>query len=572
MIESLRIRDLAVVADTELELGPGLNVLTGETGTGKSLVLGALELLAGARAAADRVRTGAEHAVVEAVLRCPPGSPLAAALAERGLAAEDEALIARRQVPAGGRTGGGRSRAWLAGQLVPVSLLGEILGERIEISSQHESQGLRRPETHALLLDTYGGLLDVRAAVALAHGRARALDAEIAALRGQAEERERRRDYLAFQVREIDEARLQPDELRSLEAERARLLHAERLGADAARAAAALSGDPAAADAPAALDLLAAAARRIEELTALDASLGPLGERLAGAHAELADVAADLEAYASRIEADPGRLAELEERLDRLERLRRKYGPDVDAILAFRERAAAELAESQGADARLAACEAERAEAAARLAEDAGRLSRGRRKAARRLGEALTAALVDLALPHAALEMELAPLAAEPGGLACGPGGGEAPQFVFRANPGEPVRPLRRVASGGELSRVFLAVKNVLRKDDAGLVLVFDEVDAGVGGAVAERVGRSLAELAEQHQVLCITHLPQIAALADTHFRVTKSAAGGRTSARVERLEGDARVDEIARMAGGARIAEATRRHARALLGPRARP
>ncbi len=570
MIESLRIRDLAVVADTELELGSGLNVLTGETGAGKSLVLGALELLAGARAAADRVRAGAEHAVVEAVFRCPPQEPLAESLAERGLAPEDDELIVRRQVSASTGAAGGRSRAWLAGQLVPVSVLSETLGERIEIASQHESQGLRRPEAHGRLLDAYGGLLDVRAAVASAHAQVREFDAEIARLRGESEERARRRDYLAFQVREIDEAKLQSDEIHALQTERARLVHAERLRGDAAQAAGSLSGDPAESDAPGALDRLADAARRIEDLSELDGSLAPLAERLSGAHAELADVVAELEGYASGIEADPGRLAELEERLDRLERLRRKYGDDVDSILAFRERAAAELAETEGADERLAELEAARAEGAKRLTKDAGRLTRGRRKAARSLGEALSTALADLALPHASLEMDLVPLEAGEGGFPCGPGGAEAPQLLFRANPGEAALPLRRVASGGELSRVFLAVKNVLRKADTGLVLVFDEVDAGVSGAVAERVGRSLAELAEQHQVLCITHLPQIAALADTHFRVTKNAAGGRTSARVERLAGDARVDEIARMAGGARVGEATRRHARELLDARA--
>lgn len=570
MIESLRIRDLAVVADTELALGAGLNVLTGETGAGKSLVLGALELVAGARAAADRVRAGAEHAVVEAVFRCPPQGALAESIAARGLEAEDDELIVRRQVAVSGGAAGGRSRAWLAGQLVPVSLLAETLGERIEIASQHESQGLRRPEAHARLLDAYGGLLDVRAAVASAHARVGELDSEIARLRGESEERARRRDYLAFQVREIDEAKIQSGELDALGSERARLVHAERLRSDAAQAADALSGDPAESDAPGALDRLADAARRIGELADLDPSLAPLAGRLSGAHAELSDVAAELEGYASGIEADPARLADLEDRLDRLERLRRKYGDDVDAILAFRETAARELAETEDADERLGELEAERAQAAKRLAKDAGRLTRGRRKAARTLGEALSAALAELALPHASLEMELAPVAAGEGELVCGPGGAEIPQLLFRANVGEAALPLRRVASGGELSRVFLAVKNVLRKSDTGLVLVFDEVDAGVGGAVAERVGRSLAELAEQHQVLCITHLPQIAALADTHFRVTKTESGGRTSARVERLDGDARVDEVARMAGGARVGEATRRHARELLGARA--
>jgi DNA repair protein RecN (Recombination protein N) len=565
LIESLRIRDLAVVEEAELELAPGLNVLTGETGAGKSLVLGALELLAGARGSSDRVRSGAEAAVVEAVFQVEGMPDLAAALEERGIEAEEGELVARRSVSAAGR-----SRAWLGGQLVPVSALAEVLGERIEVASQHESQALRRPESHGRLLDAYGDLLGIRAEVARAHAAAREAETEIAGLRGQSEERARRRDYLAFQVSEIDEAKLLPGELEELEAERARLLHAERLHGESAQAARLLGGDPAVTDAPAAADLVADAARRAAELADIDASLAPLAERLSAAHAEVTDVAADLERYAEGIEADPARQADLEDRLDRLERLRRKYGATEQEILAFRDRAAAELGATETADERLAELTGERDAHAAELARAAKRLSRGRRKAGRALSRALEAALQDLALPHAGIEVELAPVAGG-GGLVCGPGGAEAPQLLFRANPGEPARPLSRVASGGELSRVFLALKNSVRRSEAGMLLVFDEVDAGVGGAVAERVGRALAELSEQHQVVCISHLPQVAALADTHFRVEKQASGGRTWARAVRLDDEARVEEIARMAGGERVTQATRRHARELLAARAR-
>ena len=565
MIESLRIRDLAVVAEADLELGPGLNVLTGETGAGKSLVLGALELLAGARASADRVRQGADEAVVEALFRTEGLAELEAELGRRGLASDDHELVVRRTLAAGGR-----SRAWLGGQLVPIALLGELLGERIEVSSQHESQALRRPEVQGRLLDAYGDLLELREEVAAGYAALRAADEEIARLRARSEERARRQDFLAFQVREIDEAKLRPGELEELEAERGRLLHAGRLGGDAAAAAGLLAGDPAASDAPGAADLVADAARRVAELAEIDTGLTPLAERLAAAQAEIADAGAELERYAGGIEADPARLAELEERLDRLERLKRKYGARAEEILAFRDRAAAELEETASADERLSALEAERARCAERLTRAAGRLGAGRRKAAGALAQELERALRDLALPHAGVEVDLAPVA--PGdGAPCGPAGAEAPQILFRANPGEPARPLRRVASGGELSRLFLALKNVLRRAGGGLVLVFDEVDAGVSGRIAERVGRALAELASHHQVICITHLPQVAALADVHFRVHKRAARGRAVAQVARLEGEERVEEIARMAGGERISDATRRHARELLdqGPR---
>jgi DNA repair protein RecN (Recombination protein N) len=564
LIDSLRIRDLAVVAQADLEFGRGLNVLTGETGAGKSLVLGALELLSGARASADRVRQGAEEAVVEAVFRTEALPELEAQLARRGVVVDDHELVVRRTVSAAGR-----SRAWLGGQLVPISLLAELLGERIEISSQHESQALRRPEVHGRLLDAFGELLERREGVACGYAAVRTADQEIARLRGEAEERARRQDYLAFQAREIDEAKLRPGEREELEAERARLLHSERLRGEAGAATRLLGGDPAVSDAPGAADLVVDAARRIEGLGAIDASLAPLGGRLAAAHAELADAAVELERYAEGIEADPGRLAELEERLERLERLKRKYGSTAEEILAFRDRAAAELEETASSDERLAALEAEREDRAAALVRDVVRLSAGRRKAAAKLSGALERALRGLALPHAGVEVELAPVAVSDG-LPCGPAGAEAPQLLFRANPGEEPRPLRRVASGGELSRLFLALKNVLRRADAGMVLLFDEVDAAVGGRIAERVGRALAELAAQHQVLCISHLPQIAALGDVHFRVEKRESGGRAVAEVARLGEAERVEEIARMAGGEEISAATRRHARELLGARA--
>jgi DNA repair protein RecN (Recombination protein N) len=564
LIENLRIRDLAVVEDAELDLGPGLNVLTGETGAGKSLVLGALELLAGRRAASDRVRTGCDAASVEAVFRAE-GPEWAGVLEERGLDAEEGELVARRSVSAAGR-----SRAWLGGQLVPVSSLSEVLGERIEIASQHESQALRRPEAHGRLLDAYGGLLEARLAVTSAYTAVREADEEIARLRSDADERARRRDYLDFQIREIDEAELVPGELDQLETERARLVHAERLCADSGAAARALGGDPTVSEAPGAADLVADAARRVADLAEIDPALAPQAELLSGAHAEISDAAAELERYAQGIDADPGRQAEVEERLDRLERLRRKYGGSIEEILAFRDRAAREREDADTADDRLSVLDAERGERAQTLKQAAAKLSRGRKRAAKKLAAALGEALEQLALPEAGVEIALDPAPGE-SDLACGPTGAEIPQLLFRANPGEPARPLRRVASGGELSRVFLAVKNVLRSTDSGLVLVFDEVDAGVGGAVAEAVGRALAELAEQHQVLCITHLPQVAALASTHFRVEKSTSDGRTQARVARLEGDARVEEIARMAGGRKISAATRSHARELLGPRAR-
>jgi len=563
LLESLRIERLAVVDAVEIELGAGLNVLTGETGAGKSIVLQALSLLAGGRASADAIRDGADDAVVEAVFSVADLPEVVAGLEARGLAPEDGALVVRRTL-----SRSGRHRARIGGETVPVSVLAELFGGRLEVSSQHESQALLRADTHGRLLDAYGGCLDRRAAVARAHARVRALDEEIAGLRAAAEERARREDFLAFQVREIDEAAPEAGEGERLAAERSRLAHAGHLREGAGEAWALLSGDPGAGADAGAVDLLARAVRAVEALAGYDDGLEPLAARLRDASVELGEVATELERYADGVEVDPARLAEVEERHALLEHLRRKYGADEAEVLAFRDAAARERAALEGAEAGLAKLEREREAALEALRAAARALSDARRRAARKLGRDVEAAVRGLALDAARFEVALEPAAA-PEGLPCGPVGAEAAVFRFAADPAGTPRDLRRVASGGELSRVFLALKNVLRRADPGMVLVFDEVDAGIGGPVADRVGATLAELARAHQVLCITHLPQIAARADHHHRVRKVTRGGRSATEVSPLAGDARVEEIARMAGGAEVSEATRRHARDLLAAR---
>jgi DNA repair protein RecN (Recombination protein N) len=563
VIELLRVRNLALLEEAELAFGPGLSVLTGETGAGKSLLLGALALLAGARASADAVREGAEEAVVEAVFRTGRLPELRAELERRGLAGAGDELVVSRVV-----AGGGRGRARVGGELVPVATLAELFAGRLEISSQHESQVLLRPEAQGRLLDAAGGLLEQREAVGRAYECLRALRLELEELLCQREERARREDFLRFQVSEIDEAKVTPGERDELRVERARWLHAERLSRGAAEAARGLASDPSVEQGPAALDLLGEALRRVEGLGSIDPALGPLAERLRAARVELADLARELAGYAEGVEADPGRLAQLDERLALLERLTRKYGPDEAALLAFREQAAAELAALAGAEDRLAALEAGLGEAREELERAASRLRAGRRRAAQRLGREVESRLRELAMPEARFEVALEPAAAAEG-MPCGPSGTESVALLLSANPGEPPAPLRRVASGGELSRVLLALKGALRSAQAGMVLVFDEVDAGIGGRVADRVGKSLRELAREHQVLCITHLPQIAARADLHFRVDRHTRRGRTLARVAPLEGEERVEEIARMAAGETVGEAARRHARELLRTR---
>jgi len=581
MIEALRIDNLGIVEQAELEFGPGLNVLTGETGTGKSMVLGALSMLVGARAASGALREGAEQGVVEAIFRTDGHAELEHELEARGLGEDgvEEAgaggatpatheLVVRRSIARSGR-----SRARVGGQLVPISTLGELFSGRIEISSQHSSQALLRPEAHGRFLDAAGGLLPLREEVRAGYEQVRALDDELAQLREAAEERARQQDFLAFQLAEIEEVGLTPGELDELASEHARLAHAENLRADGSAAAAALSGDDSLSGGSA-VDLVQGALRRVEDMSSLDPGLAELLERLRALDAELRDLAADVERYSDGVENDPSRLAGLDERIGEVEKLRRKYGQSEEEILAHRDRIAGELDAIDGADQRIGSIERERVRAQEALADAARRLSAGRSKAGKKLARDVQRSLRELAMPDARFEVALEPaanLANLPDGVASGPTGAEAPEFRFSANKGEAPRSLQKVASGGELSRVFLAVKNALRKSSSNMVLVFDEVDAGIGGRAAERVGRVLAELATQHQVLCITHLPQIAAFADTHFRVSKSERKGRTRVAIERVEADARVDEIARMAGGEEISEATRRHARDLLRVKSR-
>ena len=574
MIEVLRIENLALVESVELEFGPGLNVLTGETGAGKSIVLAALALLTGARAAADTLRRGADEGVVEALFRMDGHEDVARALARRGLAdeaadnADAEAsaeLIVRRTLHANGR-----SRARVGGQLVPVSTLVELFGGQLEISSQHGSQALRSPEVHAEALDAYANKTSLREIVAREVARVGELGRELESLRAAEEERARRLDFLEYQRQELEEEDLDAEGVASLEVEHRRLTNAERLGEEMASAAAALGGVETGAGGASAEDAVATARRALANAMRMDPSIEPLGERLETLESELRDLSASTADYLSELEIDPARLGSVEEKITRLENLRRKYGQSVEEMFAHRDEVAREIESLTGADDRIRQLEGDRAVAIEAANEASSKLSKVRARAAKKLAKAVEGELGDLSMEGARFVVDLEPIVldVEGGGLQTGAGGRERPEFHFSANAGEAPRPIQKVASGGELSRLFLAIKNSLRRADRNMVIVFDEVDAGIGGAVAERVGRVLAELATEHQVLCITHLPQIAAFADRHFVVRKQARGGRTRTDVARVEGDLRVDELARMAGGENVTDVTREHARSLLNP----
>ncbi len=559
MIRALRVRNLATIEELALELGPGLHVVTGETGAGKSVLLGAITALGGRRISAEAVRTGAESATVEAILE---GEAILARARELGLAEDgDSELLVQRTIAADGR-----GKVFVNGRLATVSVLRELTGDFLEVVSQGEHQRLLRPETQGELLDRYGRLEPLADEVAQAHRGWRAIAGELHERRARAGELARREDQLRFECEQIDQADLRRGELEELETERARLAHVDRLGQAVAAALGALDADGGARDS------LGTARVALEPASGLDATLADPLTALERAAVELAEAVRSLERYASGLEADPARLDAVERRLEEIRRLQTRYGPTVDEILAHRDRARAELERIGGGETRTAELEGDLVRAAGALEESARRLGSARREVAAHLAERVQAELAGLDLGRARFEIAFGPIPAktdegwEP---PCGPSGFERPELLLAANPGEPPRRLRDAASGGELARLLLAIRNALRDADAGRVLLFDEVDAGVGGRTASRVGERLRALARHHQVLCVTHLPQVAALGHGQFRVAKEVRGGRTRTRVLPLDAEARVEEIARMAGGGRVTETARAHARELLNPR---
>lgn len=554
MLERITVRDLALVERAELEFGAGLHVVTGETGAGKSLFVESLALLLGGRADADVVREGARVAIVEGEFRLAgdTATRVRQLLEEWGLESGDGALIVRREVSAEGR---GRATVnQSAVTLAALKRLGELLAD---LHGQHEHQSLLREGAALLTLDRLAGLEDARAGFA----------GQLAALREAQGENERleqslatyaeRRDHLAQAAQDLDDARLQEGEEDTLRGDAARLSHADRLRLLASEALARLSeGESAAGEA------IASARHSIEQAATLDPGLAEIARTLEEAAIAAGESARALAVYLDRLEADPEALERIEARRELIGRLTRRYRRDVPALLRWRDEIGIELA--QGEDA-----EGARARARARVAEcdaacrEAGRaLTRARMAQAKEWSARLTAELKPLGFPNARITFEVDPVAdGRPG-----PSGYDMVSLQFAPNPGEPARPLQKIASGGELSRVMLALKCALQTRDRVDLLVFDEVDSGIGGAVAQAVGERLRSLGEHRQIVCITHLPMIAALGTHHVAVSKQVAGGRTVARVERLAGAERIEELSRMLAGGRITDTTRRQARELL------
>jgi len=572
MLTCLRVRDFAIIDRLEVELGAGLNVVTGETGAGKSILVDALSLVLGARARPEVVRTGAESAEVEALFDLEGSPEIIARLEAAGIASAAETdgelgeLVVRRVVQANGRT-----RAYVNGRLATASQLAEIAAGLADLSSQHEHHSLVDPATHLLYLDAFAQLEGERAQIAKAYEAYRDAQLALSGAAGAERGREEREDLLAFQIREIAELAPEPGEKDTLRAEREVLRHAERLARTAGGAEDALYGADGAVS-----ELLARVAHDIADLGHLDAKLVPLAEGLADARARIEDIAQELGRYARGVSGDPERLVEVDERLDRLARLERKYGGTVEAVLAHAERAREELDVLQHHEAHIAALEAARDAAQHEARVVARRLSERRREAAVALGRAITEELSSVGMGGGQVLIAVTPLEARSGGDArleleldgarLSPTGVDRAELLIAPNRGEEPRPLRRIASGGELSRALLAIKRVLAGLRPAGLYVFDEVDAGVGGAVAEVIGRKLKDVARHHQVLCITHLPQIAVYADTHFRVSKEVIDERTRSAVTRLDASERREEIARMLGGLKITAKTRAAAAEML------
>ena len=556
MIKLLRINNIALVPSLEVEFEEGLTLLTGETGAGKSILIDALGLLLGNRASAELIRSGEERAVVEGIFE---GRELGPFLEERGLPVEDGEAILRREIQAEGK-----GRATINGALVPVSVLRELSPRIARIHGQHEPQGLLDPETHLNLLDRHAGLVSDSERVASLHRALREIETALEALRRGRQEGERRREMLEYQAAEIEKARLSPGEEEGLRQEKTIQANADRLASLTSEAYALLYEDEGAVTAR-----LGQAYRKVEELASIDPRFSPYLESRRALMAQVEDLALALRDYREGINVSPGRLDAIETRLALIDRLKGKYGETVEEILSFGKRCREELGDLSSPAERQAELEAKRTTAAREYFAAAKTLSSKRRAAAKDLEKRVTAALVDLAMQRTRFKVQFDPDV--PPADAGDPStwterGIESAELLLSPNPGEDLKPLAKIASGGELSRILLALNSVASLDEAGKTLVFDEVDSGIGGGVAEVLGRKLKAIAARHQVLCVTHLPQVASFADRHYAVRKRVERGRTVTEVKALGTDERVEEVARMLGGETVTETARRHAREMV------
>jgi DNA repair protein RecN (Recombination protein N) len=551
MLLELVVENYAVIERLRVRFHAGLNLLTGETGSGKSIVVDALGLLLGGRASADMVRTGEPRARVAGIFDVRDHSGLRRLLEPAGFEVEDGELLIEREILASGK-----SRAFVGSRPVSASLLKDMAPHLADIHGQHDQQVLFLPDAQRDMLDAFAGARDLAGRVAAVYRDWRAAAEELEALGRSEQEKLRLLDLWSFQRKEIESAALAPDEEAALENERRVLQNVQRLQEAAATAYSAVYDAP-----ESALSLTRTAARRLDELCRIDTSLEALREHLKTADLSLQECSYGLRDYLSGLEANPGRLEEVETRLAAIDRLKRKYGRSIPEILAFLVEVRRQIESVENAGERMEQLRKEQKRLAAEFGKLAAELTEGRGAAARKLEKKVEQELAQLAMERTVFRVDLSP-------AAWSEHGADAVRFLVSPNPGEEPRPLEKVASGGEISRIALALKTCLAGPKTALVrtLVFDEVDAGVGGSAAEGVGRRLKQLAASSQVLCVTHLPQIASFADHHYRVEKQESNGRTMAVVEELDGPARTREVGRMLSGQMLTPEALKNAERLI------
>ncbi len=563
MLTELLIRNLAIIDEVQVPFQKGFNVLTGETGAGKSIIIHALNFLVGEKGDIDLIRTGADVMVVEAVFELGHCPQVKETLEELGIEPEDDTLILSREL-----SRSGRSRCRINGRAATVAMLKQIGRSLVDIHGQHEHQSLLEPSNHLRFLDAFGGeeVLRLKERYASLYRQLMQVEREIAELQKSERDRMQRLDLLRYQADEIDKANLREGEEEELLQERQLLANAERIVERANYALQRLMGDDGA------LDNLGDALQTLKEIAHLDPALSSWYDALSQAFDTIQEIGFELERYVSRIEFNPERLDEVESRLDLIRRLKRKYGDTISAILQYREQIERELQKLETSEERLEVLQKERERLRGELAEAALALSQARQEIAHQLERTVQNHLKALMMEKARFKIALDRIH-DPNGLklpdgsfAFGRDGIDQVEFLIATNPGEPLKPLAKIASGGEISRTMLALKASLQRTHEIPVLVFDEIDVGIGGKTAEAVGEKLREVSRYAQVLCVTHLPQIAALADWHLQVEKVAEGKRTRVKVTPLQFEERVKELARMLSGRQITPASLQHAQELL------
>jgi DNA repair protein RecN (Recombination protein N) len=556
MLTELRIRNFAIIESVTLPLGEGFNVLSGETGAGKSIIVGALGLLLGERASADLIRSGAEKATVEGVFDVTNVKGIVKLADERGIEVEDDTLVLKREIAANGR-----GRAWINGAPVTATVLAEIGRQLVNLHGQHDAQTLLDPDSQREILDAFGAAEAQAALVGNTYNELSAVRREISALTTRRAEAEKRADYLRHVAKEIEEARVSPGEDAKLEDEARVLENADELRTLASSLNDLLSGDEASV-----ITQLGAAQRPLTAIERIDPSAARMQELFDAGFYALQELARSVDGYAGSVELDPDRLEEVRARRDKLFGLLKKYGPTLENVIEAGRSARSELDLIDTAQFDLANLTARETETRRRLLAEAERLSEMRASAAKKIAKSVDVLLPQLGMADGRFSVALI-ARDEPTA-----NGAEDVEFRVALNVGHEERPLARVASGGELSRVMLALKTILARVDRVPTLIFDEVDAGIGGRVGLQVGDTLRRVAKEHQVFAISHLPQIAARAHHHIVVAKGAKGGVTTADISVLDGSSRVNEIARMLGGDPESKVSRAHARELLETAAGP